>query len=143
MCVWTYITMPVLDAYDDFAGGCSVISAWRTNWYIVIINPWRTCAARVTVVIVSVCVCVCVCLLSHISPQEHLFVLKTLSRTQRAMKVKNFVPFSLKLLCCRDRALPPLDGRTYGRPFFLQITRMRIVHTQDFGCDARPTGFMP
>ena len=40
-------------------------------------------------------VCVCVCLLSHISLLEHLFVLKTLSRTQQAIKVKKFVAFSL------------------------------------------------
>ena len=45
-----------------------------------IFNPRRACAARVTVVVVSVCLCVC--LLSHISLLEHLFVLKTLSRTQ-------------------------------------------------------------
>ena len=31
-----------------------------------------------------VCLCVCVCLLSHISPLECLFVLKTLSHTQLA-----------------------------------------------------------
>ena len=85
------------------------------------INPRRACAARVTVV-GSVCVrtCVCVCLLSHISPMERLFVLKTLSRTQRATKVKIFVGFSLKPLRCRDPALPPLCGRAYSRPFFLR-----------------------
>ena len=33
-------------------------------------------------------VCVSVCLLSHVSPMERLFVLKTLSRTQQATKVK-------------------------------------------------------
>ena len=55
-------------------------------------------------------VCLCVCLLSHISPMERLFVLKTLSRTQRATKVKKFVGFSLKPLRCRDPALPPLYG---------------------------------
>ena len=43
-------------------------------------------------------VCLCVCLLSHISPMEHLFVLKTLSCTQQAMKVKIYVGFSLKML---------------------------------------------
>ena len=48
---------------------------------VTVVNPWRACAARVTVV-------GCVCLLSHISPMERLFVLKTLSRTQRATKVK-------------------------------------------------------
>ena len=71
-------------------------------------------------------VCVCVCLLSHISPMERLFVLKTLSRTQRATKVKLFVGFSLKPLRCRDPALPPLCGRAYSRPFFLRKARMRM-----------------
>ena len=86
--------------------------------FLSIINPRRACAARVTVV-VSVClrVCVSVCLLSHISPMERLFVLKTLSRTQRATKVKNFVGFSLKPLRCRDPAPPPLYGHAYSRPF--------------------------
>ena len=27
----------------------------------ILINPWRTCAARVTVVFLCVCVCVCLC----------------------------------------------------------------------------------
>ena len=95
-----------------------------------VFNPRRACA-RVTVVVVSVClsVCLCVCLLSHYSLQERLFVLKTLSRTQWATKVEIFVAFSLTLLLCRDQALPPLDGHTFGRPFFLRITRMCIVHT--------------
>ena len=77
-----------------------------------LINPRRACAARVTVV---GSVCLSVCLLSHISPLERLFVLKTLSRTQRATKVKKFVGFSLKPLRCRDPALPPLTAiRTVG-----------------------------
>ena len=67
---------------------------------------------------VCVCVCLSVCLLSHISPMERLFVLKTLSRTQRATKVKTFVGFSLKPLRCRDPALPPLYGHAYSRLFF-------------------------
>ena len=53
---------------------------------------------------VCVCVCVCVCLLSHISPTERLFVLKTLSRTQQATKVKKFVGIFLKRL--RSRVMP-------------------------------------
>ena len=53
---------------------------------------------------VCVSVCLCVCLLSHISPTEHLFVLKTLSRTQRATKVKKFVGIFLKRL--RSRVMP-------------------------------------
>ena len=44
------------------------------------------------------------CLLSHISPTERLFVLKTLSRTQRTTKVKKFVGISLKRL--RSRVMP-------------------------------------
>ena len=87
-----------------------------------LINPRRACAARVTVVAY---VCVCVCPLIDISPMERLFVLKTLSRTQRATKVKKFVGFSLKPLRCRDPALPPLYGHAYSRPFF-SCTRMRI-----------------
>ena len=74
-------------------------------------------------------VCVSVCLLSHISPMECLFVLKTLSRTQRATKVKKFVGFSLKPLRCRDPAPPPLYGHAYSRPFlhaYFTCTRMRI-----------------
>ena len=54
--------------------------------------------------------CVCVCPLSHISPLGLLFVVKTLSRTQRAMKAKNFVAFSLKRTSFGDRALPPMDS---------------------------------
>ena len=94
------------------------------------INPRRACAARVTVVgSVCLCVCVSVYLLSHISPMERLFVLKTLSRTQRATKVKKFVGFSLKPLRCRDPAPPPLYGHAYSRPFlhaYFSCTRMRI-----------------
>ena len=63
---------------------------------------------------------------SHLT-NERLFVLKTLSRTQRATKVKKFVGFSLKPLRCRDPALPPLCGRAYSRPFFLLKARMRIL----------------
>ena len=52
----------------------------------------------------GLCVCVSVCLLSHISPTERLFVLKTLSRTQRATKVKKFVGICLERL--RSRVMP-------------------------------------
>ena len=57
-------------------------------------------------VCVSVCLCVCVsvCLLSHISLLERLFVLKILSRTQRATEAKKFVGFSLKPLRSRVMA---------------------------------------
>ena len=37
---------------------------------------------------------------------QRLFVLKTMSRTQRATKVKKFVRTSLKSLRCRDIPLP-------------------------------------
>ena len=83
--------------------------------------PRRACAARVTVVVMSVCLSVCL----SVTPLERLFVLKTLSHTQRATKVKKFVGFSLKPLRCRDPALPPLYGHAYSRPFF-SCTRMRI-----------------
>ena len=64
-----------------------------------VINPRRACAARVTVVVV------CVCRLVANSLLKGQFVLKTLSHTQRATKVKKFVGFSLKPLRCRDTAL--------------------------------------
>ena len=64
---------------------------------ILFVNPWRACAARVTVVGL-------VCLLSHISPTERLFILKMLSRTQQATKVKQFVGICLKRL--RSRVMP-------------------------------------
>ena len=68
---------------------------------VYIINPRRACAARVTVVGF---VCLSVCLLSHISPTERLFVLKTLSRTQWATKVEKVVGICLKRL--RSRFMP-------------------------------------
>ena len=55
------------------------------------INPRHTCAARATVV--TLCV--------RFSFLECLFILKTISRTQQATKVKQFVWISLKPLCCR------------------------------------------
>ena len=60
--------------------------------------------------------CLSVCLLSHISPLEHLFILKILSRTQQAMEVKTIVGFSLKPLCCRYTPLPALYGYPFWKP---------------------------
>ena len=61
-------------------------------------------------------VCVFVCLLSQNSHLERLFVLKILSRTQRAKEVKKFVGFSLKQLRCGDQA-----------PAVCRKARMRII----------------
>ena len=74
-----------------------------------VINPRRACAARVTVVVMSVCL--------SVTPLERLFVLKTLSHTQRATKVKKFVGFSLKPLRCRDPAFPPMTAIRTGGHF--------------------------
>ena len=68
----------------------------------------------------------CVCLLSHISPMERLFVLKTLSRTQRTTKVKKYVGFSLKPLRCRDTALAHCTAPVQSAIFTPRKTRMRI-----------------
>ena len=43
-----------------------------------------------------VCLCLCVCLVSQISLIERLFVLKTLSPTQRETKIKTLVGICLK-----------------------------------------------
>ena len=90
------------------------------------VNPRRACAARVTVV---GSVCLSVCSLSHISPLERLFVLKSTSRTQRATNVKKFVGFSLKLLRCGDPALPPSYGLPYGGHFSSACANKRGVST--------------
>ena len=86
--------------------GHSLMVISTTGVYNVI-NPRRACAARV-----SCPVDLSVCPLSDISPLELLFFLKTLSRTQPAMKVKIFVAFSLKPMPFGDRALPPFNGPT-------------------------------
>ena len=83
---------------EVFSDGMAYVALSRVRW---LINPRRACAARVTVV---GSVCLCVCMLSHISPTERLFVLKTLSRTQQATKVKKFVGICLKRL--RSRVIP-------------------------------------
>ena len=79
------------------------------------INPRRACAARVTV-----CLSVCVRLIVNISRLERLFVLKTLSHTQRAAKVKMIGGISLKQLGCTCGAaiFSPLqkDGCTVMPP---------------------------
>ena len=80
---------------------CYSIFIWTYNvcLWVYVVNPRRACAARVTVVVV------CVCRLVANSLLKGQFVLKTLSHTQRATKVKKFVGFSLKPLRCRDTAL--------------------------------------
>ena len=85
-----------------------------------------------------VCVCVCLSVKSHLTLKA--FIHPENAATYSAGDKEKVVAFSLKLLRCRDRALPLLDGHTYDRPFFLWIARMRIVHMQvlqGFGCDAR------
>ena len=82
-------------------------------WCVVIlacvVNPRRACAARVTVEL-GLSVCLSVCLLLSISLLGCLFVPETIPSTQQATKVRKYVGFSLKMLRCRARALPPLYG---------------------------------
>ena len=72
-------------------------------------------------------VCVSVCLLSHISPMERLFVLKPLSRTQRATKVKNFVGFSEKTAPLQRSSTPSVVRPCVQSAIFLRKARMRII----------------
>ena len=65
------------------------------------------------------------CPLSHISPLEHLFILKTLSRTQHATKVKT-VAFSLKLRRSRATALSALYGYS-AVGHFLSAEYVRVL----------------
>ena len=61
-------------------------------------------------------VCLSVCLLSHISPLERLFVLKTLSRTQRATKVKKICGVFSETAPLQRSSTPSVDGHTYVQP---------------------------
>ena len=67
-------------------------------------------------------VCLCVCRF-NISPLERLFILKTISRTQQATKVKKIVGIPLNPLCCRDPALPALCGRPPSAIFRYAVKR--------------------
>ena len=69
-------------------------------------------------------VCLCVCLLSHISPTERLFVLKTLSRTQWAAKVKKFVGICLKQL--RSRVMPRNMSEKANMLIFISTYRCQL-----------------
>ena len=93
---------------------CAAITLCAKTIYIYVHCTLLTLSAHA----LTLSVCLSVCLLSHISPLERLFILKTLSRTQRATKVKKF---ALKPLRCRDPALPTLYGHTYRRPFFTHV----------------------
>ena len=80
------------------------------------------------------CVRVCVCTLSHISPLEHLFVLKKMSRTQQATDVEIFVGFSLKLLCSRATALPALYSYcAVGHFYMCALLKYHFDHGLGFG----------
>ena len=101
---------------------CSLVNTPPIISVMCFINPWHTCAMRVNVVGLSVC------LLSHISPLELVFILKILSRTQWATEVKIFVGFSLKLLCCRDPVLPPLNTVGHFPACILLCFQSRVLN---------------
>ena len=67
------------------------------------------CAARVTVVVLCVCVSVCLSVKSHLTSGVSVRPENTVTYSAGNGGQK-FVGFSLKLLCCRDPALPPLKA---------------------------------
>ena len=83
----------------------------------MIFNPRRACA-RVS--------SVCVCLLSHISPLERLFVLKSLPRTQRATEVDKIVGFSSYTLRSRATAFRAFYGYLEVGHFLSGNTRVSL-----------------
>ena len=92
---------------------------------MILVNPRCACTARVTVVSLCVCVCVCLSVKSHLTygasvrPENAV----TYSAGNEGQK---FVGFSLKLLRCRDPALPPLTAiRTVSH--FPAEACMRII----------------
>ena len=87
-----------------------------------VINPRRTCAARVTVV-----GSVCVSVTQHLTSRT--FACLTISTTySTGCEVRNFVWFSLKMLRCRARALPSLYGYALVGHFY-SATCMRVCIT--------------
>ena len=77
-----------------------IINPWRAcaARVTVVINPWRACTARVTVV-GSVCLSVCPC---YNSPLDCLFVPQTIRSTERLTTITLIEPFFLNMLRCRD-----------------------------------------
>ena len=109
------LCLPMPLAYVGARTDSTSYTATREAWPISAHAHWRSRQdmlylrrgfSTLVLLVGFVCVCVCVsaCLLSHISPTERLFVLKMLSRTQRATKVKKFVGIFLKRL--RSRVMP-------------------------------------
>ena len=84
--------------------GNSVVRGMRRRFCtsVLFINPRRACVTAVVSVCLSVCLSVCP--LVGNSLFKRVFVLKTLSQTQRATKVKKFVGICLKRL--RSRVMP-------------------------------------
>ena len=87
----------------------------------VFVNPRCACAARVMVVIVSVCLSV----KSHLT-LEASFCPENAVTYSAGNEGQNICGAFLKLLRCRDQALPRFDSYTYDRSFCLLITCMRI-----------------
>ena len=109
---------------DHLPSQSTTLNICHPSFTTLFVNPRRTCATRVMVV---GSVCLSVCRLSHISPLEHLFVLKLTTHTQRATKVKRIVGISLKLLRCGNTPLPALYGYLCSPPFYSVKMCMRIV----------------
>ena len=109
--------------------------------FVLVVNPRRACAARVTVVAVSVCLSVCLCV--YVSVKSYLTSGASVHRENTATysagnEGQNICGvFSLTTPLARSSA--PSLGWPYIRSA-LRITRMRLVHTQDLQgslCDAR------
>ena len=94
-----------------------------------VINPRRACAARVTVVGLSVCLSVCP--LVNISLLERLFVLKTLSHTQRATKIKKYVAgctISLHIEDPKSTNIFSQNQNTRTNTYLAQIESFGMAH---------------
>ena len=74
-------------------------------------------------------VCVCVSVKSHLTSEASVCPENTVTYSAGNVRQKICGVFSETVLLQRS-STPSLDGHTLGQPFFLQRTRMRIVHMQ-------------
>ena len=105
---------------------------------LLLVNPRRTCTARVTVVAVSVCVCVCVsvCLSVRLSVKSHHTSGASVCRENAAKysageEGQRICGVFSETAPLQRLSIPPLASHT------LRITCMRTVHTQVFQGSAR------
>ena len=94
----TFVAASFFASTDDNGGFLTRYHINTCSQPILVINPRRACAARVTV-LGSVCLSVCPCSNSLL---DGLFVPQMIRRNKRVIRISLIERFSLKMLHCRD-----------------------------------------